>query len=261
MKRLLTALVLIPLITYVVIWSPLEVFVVVLTAVALLCYIEYDSIVGAHRIQKPGLLGMMAGLIVLLAPGGGIPLVAGVALVGMAWALRALDLRGELARSGAMVLGVAYVFGSWRCCLELRAISSYWLFLAISLNWVGDSAAMFAGRTFGRNKLAPTISPGKTWEGSIASAVASVLFGMIFSHFVLPGTSLWLVALVTLFANIAGQIGDLAESALKRGAGMKDSGTMLPGHGGWLDRVDSTMFAVPTAYGLLSVARSLNLSV
>lgn len=257
MKRLVTALALIPTITYVVIWSPIVVFGAVLAAVASLCYLEYSGIVAAHGIEKPGLMGLLTGLGLLFFPGDTAAFVAIAVLLSMALALRSSDLRRELPRSAAFALGLLYVFGAWRCCVPLRAISPYWLFFAIALNWVGDSAAMYAGKTFGRNKLAPVISPGKTWEGAVASVIGSVIFGLIYAHYLLPNAPLWLVGAVAVVANIAGQIGDLCESAFKRGAGMKDSGTLLPGHGGWLDRVDSTLFAVPAAYALLAGARAL----
>ncbi len=260
MKRLLTALVLIPVITYIVIWSPFVAFAAVLTTIAVLCFIEYSGIVAAHGIPKPGPLGYIAGLIVLLMPQADIALLAGVALAAMTLSLRSNDLRGELARCGALVLGIAYVFAGWRCAMGLRELSPYWLFLAIALNWVGDSAAYFAGRAFGRHRLAPRISPGKTWEGAVASTLGSMLFGVVLAHYAMPQTALWVVLLVSALGNVAGQIGDLCESVLKRGAGLKDSGTMLPGHGGWLDRVDSTMFAVPVAYGAVALLRTRGLA-
>jgi phosphatidate cytidylyltransferase len=113
------------------------------------------------------------------------------------------------------------------------------------LNWVGDSAAYYVGRKLGRHKLAPRISPGKSWEGSIASVAASIVFAVVYLTRLIPSVEIWQAVLLGGVGNIAGQIGDLAESALKRGAGVKDSGTMLPGHGGWLDRVDSILFAMP----------------
>ncbi len=255
MKRVITALVLIPTITYVIAFAPLAVFLSVLAAVAFLCFLEYSGIVAANGVAKPGIAGFVLGFIVLLSPWGGTGLIAGVALVALAMTLRAPDLRTALARSGALALGVAYIFGAWHCAYQLRLISPWWLLFAIALNWVGDTAAMYAGRTMGRHKLAPRISPGKTWEGAVASVLASVVFGVILVCYAIPGAPLWIAALIAMLANIAGQIGDLCESVLKRGAGMKDSGTLLPGHGGWLDRVDSTLFAVPVAYGLLELAR------
>jgi phosphatidate cytidylyltransferase len=106
------------------------------------------------------------------------------------------------------------------------------------------------GRAIGKHKLAPSVSPGKSWEGAVASVFGSILFGVLYvGHFV-PQIPIWQVALIAGVANVAGQFGDLAESALKRGAGLKDSGTLLPGHGGFLDRLDSSLFALPVVYAL-----------
>jgi phosphatidate cytidylyltransferase len=149
------------------------------------------------------------------------------------------------------VLGVVYIFGAWRCGAMLRSIDPHWLMIALLVSWAGDTAAMYVGKAFGRNKLAPRISPGKTVEGGIASIVGGTLAAVIYAHYLLPSEPLFLVAAVGAVANIAGQLGDLAESAFKRGAGVKDSGTMLPGHGGWLDRVDSSLFSVPAVYAVL----------
>jgi phosphatidate cytidylyltransferase len=110
------------------------------------------------------------------------------------------------------------------------------------------------GRAIGKHKLAPTISPGKSWEGAIASVAGSVIFGLLYvGHFV-PQIALWQVAIIAAVANVAGQFGDLAESALKRGSGLKDSSNLLPGHGGFLDRLDSSLFALPVVYVLCRVA-------
>ena len=136
-----------------------------------------------------------------------------------------------------------YIFGAWRWAIFLRQKSSYWLLFALALSWVGDIAAFYIGKSFGRHKLAPRVSPGKSWEGAVASLAGSVLFGFFYLKYLHSVCSSVAKPIAGGVGNIAGQLGDLAESALKRGAGVKDSGTMLPGHGGWLDRVDSTLFA------------------
>lgn len=259
MKRIATALVLIPVISYAIAGAPWWLFATVLTVIAVLCFVEFNAIVKAHGIPAPGWAGYVAGLVVLLLPDSGLGAFTAVTIAAMSLALRSDDLRAELPRAGALLLGVGYVFGCWRCAIGLRAIDPVWLLIAIALNWAGDSAAMYAGKAFGRHKMAPVISPGKTWEGAAASIVGSVLFAVAVAWYARPSAAVWLVAAVASLANMAGQAGDLCESALKRGAGMKDSGTMLPGHGGWLDRVDSTLFAVPVAYGLLLIARRANL--
>jgi len=152
-------------------------------------------------------------------------------------------------------MGVVYVFGCWKCARPLREISPHWLMYGLALNWIGDTGAYFIGRPFGKHKLAPRVSPKKSWEGAVASVIFSVGFGVAYLMYFLPEVQLPVAIGLTALANIAGQVGDLAESAMKRGANLKDSGGILPGHGGFLDRVDSTLFALPVIYGWLLVAR------
>ena len=171
-------------------------------------------------------------------------------LAAMAYAIREPDLKNSLPSSGALVLGVVYIFGAWRCAAELRDINKWLLFFALALNWIGDTAAMYVGKAIGKNKLSPIVSPGKTWEGSIASAAGAVILGFTLFHYTWPELPTWKILMFSVIGNVAGQVGDLAESAFKRGAGMKDSGNSLPGHGGWLDRIDSSLFSVPAIYAL-----------
>ncbi len=117
---------------------------------------------------------------------------------------------------------------------------------------MGDTAALYAGRAFGHHKLAPRLSPAKTWEGAIASLVFGAAAGTVYMLWRLPSLPWAMVLPIAATGNVAGQIGDLCESAMKRGAGVKDSGASLPGHGGWLDRIDSTLFSVPVVYGLVT---------
>jgi phosphatidate cytidylyltransferase len=136
--------------------------------------------------------------------------------------------------------------------LLLHAMNPYWLVFGLAVNWIGDTGAYYFGRNFGKHKLAPIVSPGKSWEGAAASVVAAMLFGIFFlARFV--HVDLLPAGAIAIAANIAGQVGDLAESAIKRGAGVKDSGTLLPGHGGMLDRVDSSLFSLPVLYALLYI--------
>jgi phosphatidate cytidylyltransferase len=252
MKRLATAAVLIPVFLYIMLWAPYAAFAAVLALVALLSYWELDGIIAAHEVPRPGIPGAIVGLAFLFAPANLIALTFFVALAALVFAMRSADLRQALPASGAFVLSVFYIFGSWRCAGALRSIAPSLLFFAVALNWVGDTAAMYVGRSFGRHKLAARVSSAKSWEGALASALASVIFGALYFHWAPPhGIPLWWAAVLALAGNIAGQFGDLSESALKRGAGMKDSGTLLPGHGGWLDRVDSVLFSVPVIYTLV----------
>jgi phosphatidate cytidylyltransferase len=255
MKRVVTALVLIPFFLYVVLWAPQWAFLATVVAVAALCFREYSELAALHGVAKPGLFGYVAGLLLLLLPGREGPLLVLIAILGMSLALRARQMTQSLPDAAVLLLGVVYVFGSLRCGIELRAISQYWLFFALSLNWVGDIAALYVGRSLGRHKLAREVSPAKSWEGSIASTVASVIYGAIYFPRLLPAAPLAEALGLTVVANIAGQLGDLCESAMKRGAGVKDSGNLLPGHGGWLDRLDSSLFALPVVYFVVSNLR------
>jgi phosphatidate cytidylyltransferase len=252
MKRVVTALFLIPFFCYIVLWAPQWAFLLIVAAVASLCFREYSGLVALHGIGKPGLFGYVAGLLVLLLPGKDGAFFVLIAILAMSLALRSREMAQALPEAAALLLGVAYVFGSLRCAVELRAISPYWTFFGLSLNWAGDIAAFYVGRTFGRHKLAPEVSPAKSWEGSIGSTVASVIYGAVFFRWLLPSAPLAEALGLTVIANVAGQLGDLCESAMKRGAGVKDSGNLLPGHGGWLDRVDSSLFALPVVYFVVS---------
>ncbi|MBW1740724.1 MAG: phosphatidate cytidylyltransferase [Deltaproteobacteria bacterium] len=123
-----------------------------------------------------------------------------------------------------------------------------WIFLVMAVVFAGDTAAYYVGNAFGKHKLAPTISPGKTIEGAAGGLAANLLVGALFKKCCFPevGWGLWIVLMIVMGA--LGQIGDLVESMLKRSVGLKDAGRILPGHGGLLDRIDALLFAVPTLY-------------
>jgi phosphatidate cytidylyltransferase len=120
------------------------------------------------------------------------------------------------------------------------------LLFALVITWVGDSTAYFAGRAIGKHALAPHLSPKKTWEGTVASFMGSLIVAVVFARFMtVPLPHLLGMAAV---GNVAGQVGDLLESAYKRSAGIKDSGSILPGHGGVLDRIDALILAIPVVW-------------
>ena len=248
MKRVLTSLILIPLVLYIVILGkPWMVFATV-TLAAMLCYREYCGIAAGYGVAELGPVGFAAGLGVLALSDGAAIFLTVVAAAGISLAMRSVDLAEVLPRASTMLLGVVYVFGAWKCAILLRDISPYWLLFALAINWVGDISAYYVGKNLGVHKLARRVSPGKSWEGAIASLVVSIAFGLVYLERFFPAMPMPQVIALTALANVAGQLGDLAESALKRGAGVKDSGTLLPGHGGILDRVDSALFTMPAVY-------------
>jgi phosphatidate cytidylyltransferase len=248
MKRVLTAIVLGALAVYTVLAAHPVLFLIVLAAFAIVSFYEYTKLAEAHGYDARGPVGYAAGLVLLVTRRSDLLLVTLAGLIGLVLSLRSADFSKVLPRASALVLGLAYTFGAWKCAMLLREINAHWLLYALVLNWVADTAAFLAGKAFGRHKLAPRLSPGKTWEGAIAGVAGAAVFGLIYLGRYIPEISPLEALAVTSLATIAGQFGDLAESALKRGANVKDSGNLLPGHGGLLDRVDSTLFTLPLVY-------------
>jgi phosphatidate cytidylyltransferase len=199
----------------------------------------------------------------------GLPIVAFLGpLLLLVLGLRREPLSESLPDAAVSYMLLPYVGFTLGILPMLRAAhngSLYLLYLMLVV-WCGDIAAYYVGRAIGKHKLAPRVSPGKTWEGAIASVVGAVAGAWFLFQYTRPiangleaarlfspdhstvsfGTApFWLVAMFATVLNIAAQLGDLVESMLKRGAGVKDSGTLLPGHGGVLDRIDALLFALP----------------
>lgn len=250
MTRLVTALALIAVAIYLIFFAPTPIFMGGALCFSLLCYLEFSGLVARYGIPNPGVFGVLAGVVILFWPQYTLLGMALLIVVVLSAALGREDAREILPYAACLVFGTLYCFAPWRFAADLRHIGIHLLFFALALNWIGDTAAYFVGRRFGRHKLAPMKSPQKSWEGAIASVVVSMIFGVLYLEKFMPQIPWWEVTGLALAGNIAGQFGDLAESAIKRGAGVKDSGTMLPGHGGMLDRVDSALFALPVVYGL-----------
>lgn len=147
----------------------------------------------------------------------------------------------------ASVVGFVVLVPTALALVHLRAISPWLLLGVMAVVWVADIAAYFSGRAFGRHKLAPSISPGKTWEGAVGAVFAVLLFGfgvLTWQGASQPGGALLIASVLVLWTAVS-IVGDLYESLLKRQAGLKDSGTILPGHGGILDRIDSLTSTLP----------------
>lgn len=151
--------------------------------------------------------------------------------------------------AGVLTLAILYIGMGFNAFLTARADGFFTLLYGMLIVWLTDSGAYIFGRQFGKHKLAPKVSPNKTWEGSVLGTVAATLILAIYLHFFPVGhVNLGLMVVVTIVLSILGQIGDLIESALKRSYGVKDSGKILPGHGGILDRFDSMLLVMPTLH-------------
>jgi phosphatidate cytidylyltransferase len=136
--------------------------------------------------------------------------------------------------------------------IDLQPNGKLWIFFLLVVSFVNDTGAFYFGRLFGKHKLYEAISPGKTWEGGVGGLLCSVIAALWFLQILrLHPINISIVVLV-VFLSIASQIGDLAESMLKRSHGLKDSGRILPGHGGLLDRIDGLLFCIPVLYLFLN---------
>jgi phosphatidate cytidylyltransferase len=253
MTRLLTAFALLAASFYLVFKAPNKAFMAATVVTGLLCYREYAVLVAGHGIPKPGWLGVAGGVLILFWPQYTLAGMSLLLLIALTTALHLDNMKDVLAHSAATIFGALYVFAPWRFAISLREQSVHLLFFALALNWAGDSIAYYVGRSIGKHKLAPIVSPKKSWEGAAAAVAGAVIFGILYVGFFVPNIPRWQVGIIAMVANIAGQFGDLAESAIKRGAGVKDSGSLLPGHGGVLDRLDSSLFALPVVYALLNL--------
>ena len=170
----------------------------------------------------------------------------GAALIGVVSRVAMADVLPAIAAGSAALVFVAWPFSYLvRMDGSLPGGPALVLF-ALAIVWAGDTVAYFVGKSIGRLKMAPALSPKKTWEGAIGNVVGSLIAGYFFARWQNGDLTAWLAT--AALANIAGQVGDLVESAYKRGAGVKDSGAMLPGHGGMLDRIDSLIFAAPVVW-------------
>jgi phosphatidate cytidylyltransferase len=292
MKRVLTAVVLIPLVLLVVFKAPLWLFAVVVAGIVVLALHEYLGIAEAAGLKPFHWPAYIMALLPFLMTWGNVSvkrnqifapsffllpswvfvIVGGAMLLGVLLVFRT-DLKMGMASVAAPVFGVVYTGVTLSLLVVLREDHDINLvaFLLFSV-WAGDIAAYYVGRNFGRHKLAPIVSPNKSWEGAVASVIASVVVGFLILYF-RPFDRLFLdprlrpawqpfaavpstlhIICLGIVTNIAAQFGDLFESALKRAAGVKDSGTLLPGHGGILDRIDALLFAIPAVWYYASQA-------
>ena len=283
MKRVLTAAVLVPVVLLILFKAPWPFFVLAISAVVILTLREYLNVTEAYGIKPFRWMSYVVAILVVLAftiynfswlvpwflrgvlSWSGLwyllPVIFGVPVVFRK------EMRMAVPAAAMSVFGVIYIAASLGLLIRLRHLpqAEYLIVFILFSVWGGDIAAYYVGKNIGKHKLAPVVSPNKSWEGAIASVVASVGIALLVFHFrdsinalfthepdapTLQPNQLGLpeIVLLGVITNVAAQFGDLFESALKRGAGVKDSGTLLPGHGGLLDRIDALLFAVPVVW-------------
>ena len=288
LKRIATAVVLIPIVLALILRAPVWVLAFVAGAVALITIHEFLKLTESYGVQPMAWATyLFAGLffvMLALSGAGEAPLLstarflvvlgfsaAIVPFIFLTRAMRGEDLRSGYPAAAASVFAFTYIALPMGMLVQLRQqwAGAFYLLYLLLVVWAGDIFAYFVGKSVGRHLMAPRISPKKTWEGAAASVVASVAVGWLLFHYALPISSALLrvglierrdglfgleqpamgpIILLTIVLNIAAQLGDLVESLIKRGAGVKDSGAILPGHGGMLDRVDALLFAAPVLW-------------
>jgi phosphatidate cytidylyltransferase len=174
--------------------------------------------------------------------------IFGCVTLGLATRRPLLEVLPAIAMSSVGIFFIALPFSYIIRVNEIERVGKQLVLFTLVLVWAGDMLAYFVGKSVGRVKMAPALSPKKTWEGAVANVIASVIVALAFARW-MQIDALTLTA-IAVAANIAGQAGDLIESAYKRGASVKDSGALLPGHGGMLDRIDSLILAAPVVWVL-----------
>lgn len=250
--RILTALILLPLIVVVVLFAPTWVVALVTGAVLLLAVWEWLFLSRITALTAKAGCELLAAILLLLlwCAHAEREIVWGVMLAALAWWLFALvwivRWRTEFPRGLKLLCGLLTLLPAWLAVVVLHASAqgSRKLLLVLVLIWAADTGAYFAGRAFGRHKLAPRVSPGKTWEGVAGGTAGLLVVAWLGVQWALPQPGYWLflICVITGWWSI---VGDLSESLFKRQAGVKDSGRLFPGHGGVLDRIDSLTVALP----------------
>ncbi len=288
LTRIATAVVLIPIVLALTLRAPVPVVAVVVAIVALLTVREFFQLTESYGVQPMRLptyaFTAIFFLMLALNAGNGKPLLSTAIFVysmgfaaavapflALTLAMRREDLRGGYPAAAASVFAFTYIALPLGMLVQLRQqwAGAFYLLYLLLVVWAGDIFAYFVGKAIGRHLMAPRISPKKTWEGAAASVIASVAVGWLLFQNALPISTALLrvgliqrrdglfgleqpamgpVIMITIIVNIAAQLGDLVESLIKRGAGVKDSGALLPGHGGMLDRIDALLFAAPVLW-------------
>ncbi|MEP7311884.1 MAG: phosphatidate cytidylyltransferase [Pseudomonadota bacterium] len=251
-KRIITAVVLGGLLLLVLLRAPVSWSLVLITVAILLSAWEWSAFLRAPQaLVRPLYVLAIAALLYgswrVSATSAGLTQVL---LVALAWWVLALVwimfLPGRMTRPLAWATGALVLVPAWVALMRLRLDwprGAEWTLFLLLLVWAADTGAFIAGKAFGRHKLAPRVSPGKTWEGAVGGLLLGAVLAVLAARwFVQPVVSFVALSLVVVVFSI---IGDLTESMLKRYAGLKDSGQLIPGHGGLMDRMDSITAAAP----------------
>ncbi|MBW1758934.1 MAG: phosphatidate cytidylyltransferase [Deltaproteobacteria bacterium] len=257
LKRWITSVVAVPLLVLLIYKGGESLFALFIGILCVFALVEYFRLVFTEKIFGIiPLLGFFIGpAIIFAARANSSEIISGLITINMIAAGFISVLRYKFDSSvldiiSKQVQGIIYIplLLSYLVLIRNGIDGISWIFLLLCVVFAGDTGAYYIGSYFGRHKLCPAVSPGKTIEGSIGGLTANVAIGALIKSFFMPQLSWGLSILFFILVGIVGQAGDLFESELKRSGDAKDSGTIFPGHGGVLDRIDSLLFAAPLAY-------------
>jgi phosphatidate cytidylyltransferase len=288
LTRIATALVLIPIVLVLILRAPVPILAIVAAVVAMLTIHEFLKLTesyGVKPLRLPTYIFVAMFFLLLGFPvGNEKPLLStaifvycvgfGAAIVPFIFltiAMQREDLSSGYPAAAASAFAFVYIALPMAMLVQLRQqwAGAFFLLYLLLVVWAGDITAYFVGKSIGRHLMSPRVSPKKTWEGAAGSLAGSLAVGWLLFHYALPLSSALLriglierrdglfgleqpamapIILLTIVLNIAAQLGDLVESLIKRGAGVKDSGAILPGHGGMFDRIDALLFAAPVLW-------------
>ena len=262
-KRWITALVAVPLLFSLIYFGSPFVFSAMIVAVILLGVHEYNGLVFGEGYAWEKTEGLIIAFLVALSFFSGNPalimavLILAFLSIFITFTVRIKKPVFDILPVAKAVLCLMYIPTMMSHFILIRSIPNLirnipegvlWIFFILFIAFSGDVAAYYVGRTWGRRKLLPFVSPGKTVEGTVALVAGSVIGCVVFQYLFFPELAVVHAAIMGFFGSIIGQLGDLCESAIKRASGSKDSGTLLPGHGGILDRLDCLIFIAPFVY-------------
>lgn len=256
LKRWLTALSLIPLLLLVIGFGSESIFFGLVLVTIILAINEFYALVLPINHRREKVLGILLGLLLAygIYRGEGLLLLSIstfiVLFLLIFFLAYAQDLTSVIPGFAKLLMGIFYIGLLFPHFTLIRGmpLGKQWVFFVLVVTFMGDTVAYYGGSYFGRHKLYPKVSPGKTIEGSLTGFIGNIGGALIFRKYFLNHIGIYHCLILAIGLGIMGQLGDLCESMIKRSAGVKDSGSLLPGHGGILDRIDSILFSAPFLY-------------